>query len=110
MQTETINGNREANADKVLVADAILSQRGNTPGYKNPGNNYGAMIESGQRLPGIPGGFMVNNKTYPHVSPHLSGSLPSGGDVGFKDGHAQWRKFNAMIPRTKPGDVPVFWW
>ena len=43
-----------------------------------------------------------------HLSPHLKGRLPDGGDVAFKDGHVQWRKFALMLPRTDKGKV--FWW
>lgn len=87
-------------SDRVLIADAIISKPGGstTPGYKHPENNYSS----------IPGGFEVNNVVYPHTSPHLKGSLPTGGDVGYKDGHAEWRKFQVMVPRTDNG--AVFWW
>jgi hypothetical protein len=43
-----------------------------------------------------------------NLSPHLKGNIPSGGHVGFKDGHAEWRKFPGMTPRTTSG--AVFWW
>src|ERR1700733_2390470 len=55
--------------DRVLMADNILSSTtAMTPGT----------------FSGITGGFW---KT--HLSAHLKGGLPQGGDVGFKDGHAQ---------------------
>jgi len=95
-------------SDRVLIADAIISVRGITPGYANSGNNYGSMVESGQTLSGIPGGFKQNGNTYPSVSAHMKNTLPQGGDVGYKDGHAEWRKFNVMVPRSVSG--PVFWW
>jgi prepilin-type N-terminal cleavage/methylation domain-containing protein len=85
-------------SDRVLIADAILSVNGVTPGYSNPGNNYAS----------IPGGFQKNGVVYPHTSPHLKNGLPTGGDIGYKDGHAEWRKFNVMTPRTTSG--AVFWW
>jgi hypothetical protein len=47
---------------------------------------------------------------YPHISAHLKGSLPQGGNIGYKDGHAEWRKFNIMIPRAQNGNSPYFWW
>jgi prepilin-type N-terminal cleavage/methylation domain-containing protein len=85
-------------ADRVLLACAILSDNGNTPGVSNPGNNYTS----------ISGGFTINGAVYPHVSAHLKGAVPLGGDVGFKDGHAEWIKFKYMTPRTASGKV--FWW
>lgn len=88
----------QPNTERVLIADCIISQNAAMPGVSNPGNNYTS----------ISGGFMQNNVVYPHVSAHLKGKIPSGGNVGFKDGHAQWRKFETMVPRTAAGTV--FWW
>jgi prepilin-type N-terminal cleavage/methylation domain-containing protein len=53
----------------------------------------------------ITGGY-----TKKHTSPHLNGKFPSGGNVGFKDGHVSWRKFDDMQPRTNPGSGIDFWW
>jgi len=90
-------------AERVLVADAILSVGGATPGYSNPGNNYASIGT---------GGFKVNGVVYPHTSPHITkGGLPAGGSAGYKDGHAEWHKFGVptvMSPRTRSG--PPFWW
>jgi hypothetical protein len=80
-------------SERVLVADAILSIGSALPGYAHPENNYTS----------IQGGF-----TYPHVSPHLKGVVPAGGNLGFKDGHVDWRDFKLMTPRN-PG-APCFWW
>ncbi len=44
------------------------------------------------------------------VSAHLKGNFPSGGNIGFKDGHVAWRKFEVMNPISPAGSVPVFWW
>jgi prepilin-type N-terminal cleavage/methylation domain-containing protein len=85
-------------SERVLVADCTLSVGAAKPGYQNPGNNYTA----------IPGGFEVNGVVYPHVSAHLGGNVPSGGYVGYKDGSAEWRLFQDMVPRTASGSV--FWW
>jgi|GEM_PF-175711 len=80
-------------SERVLVADAILSAGSALPGYAHPENNYTS----------IQGGF-----AYPHVSPHLKGNVPAGGNLGFKDGHVDWRDFRLMTPRTASG--PSFWW
>jgi prepilin-type N-terminal cleavage/methylation domain-containing protein len=85
-------------SDRELVTDAILSVNANLPGYSNPGNNYSS----------VPGSFQMNFQTYNHTSPHLIRGMPSGGNIGFKDGHVQWRQFNVMIPRTAKGNP--FWW
>ena len=45
------------------------------------------------------------------LSPHLNGVFPSGGNVGFKDGHVDWRKFDDMNQQaSKGGTNPSFWW
>jgi hypothetical protein len=38
----------------------------------------------------------------------LKGNVPAGGNLGFKDGHVDWRDFKLMTPRTPGG--PYFWW
>lgn len=85
-------------SDRVLVADSTLSVAGATPGYMHPENNYTT----------VDGGFTQGGQVYPHESAHLQGGMPIGGTVGFKDSHAEWRKFNVMVPRTDAGSV--FWW
>ena len=89
-------------SERVLVADAIISVYGNpVPG--TTANNFSV----------IPGGFTQNGVNYPHLSAHLKNGLPQGADIGYKDGHAEWRKFKTsstvyMTPRTWAGSV--FWW
>ena len=89
-------------ADRVLVADATLSDTANMnvgpPATPSSGNNYTS----------VGGGFTVKGTTYPHTSPHLNGTIPAGGFVGFKDSHVEWRFFQDMTPRTASGKV--FWW
>ena len=58
----------------------------------------------------VPGGFSVH-----HTSPHLNGRFPAGGNIGFKDGHVAWRKFDDMgqwsfQANTSVGPPPSFWW
>lgn len=85
-------------SDRVLLADATLSERAGAP---SPSLNFTA----------VPGWFNQPNKQpYPHTSPHLKGAIPAGGNLGFKDGHVEWRKFQNMTIRTKPGVTPAFWW
>jgi prepilin-type N-terminal cleavage/methylation domain-containing protein len=80
-------------AERVLVACVTISAGAAQPGYRNPQNNYNNIV----------GGFYLH-----HLSAHLKGNLPAGGHMGYKDGHADWRKFQVMTPRTIGG--AVFWW
>jgi hypothetical protein len=89
-------------ADRVLIADCLISgSSGNIPGT------------SADNFTSIAGGFSQNGVIYSHLSAHLKGDVPRGGHLGFKDGHAEWRKFITssaiyMVPRSTAG--PVFWW
>lgn len=98
-------------ADRVLITDVMLS------------NNQGYPATANQPFMGVNGGFYK-----PHVSAHLKGALPIGGNVAYKDGHVKWKKFNSppagfqVVPtapwmvtedtytmiRTTSG--PYFWW
>jgi hypothetical protein len=87
-------------ADRVLMADATLSAT-------TPGGGTGGGSDSQKYTEcyyDIKGGFYVH-----HLSAHLDKLLPIGGNVGFKDGHAEWRKFADMHERA-PGGLPDFWW
>jgi prepilin-type processing-associated H-X9-DG protein len=49
----------------------------------------------------------------PHRTSHLTGNLPTGGNVAMLDGHTEWRKFDKMLPRVAggvPATTPTFWW
>ena len=85
-------------SERVLVADATLSSGSTLPGYLHPENNYVSIM----------GGFQWNGASYPHVSPHLKGNVPVGGNLGFKDGHVDWRRFELMTIRSASG--ATFWW
>jgi prepilin-type N-terminal cleavage/methylation domain-containing protein len=105
LQPETITVNNQNMlipvSDRVLMADAILSENDIMPGYGNAGNQYVT----------IPGGFQQNGAVYPNTSAHLKNSIPIGGNEGYKDGHAVWVKFNLMTPRSGTGPAdPYFWW
>lgn len=86
--------------ERVLVADVVLSTGNAQPGNTHPQNNYTS----------VPGWFQQGGTIYPHLSAHLNGALPKGGNVGYKDGHVQWRKFTSeVVPRTG-SNAPYFWW
>jgi len=90
-------------ADRVLVADAVLSVGSTTPSYAHLENNYTS----------VQGGFTQNGLPYTHTSPHIKNGMPTGGSEGFKDGHVTWHKFNdSLNPMTERADIgqPNFWW
>ena len=39
---------------------------------------------------------------------HLNNTLPAGGNVGFRDGHIEWRRFPAMTNIISPPGLPAF--
>jgi len=99
-------------SDRVLIADVMIST----------GNTYPAT--AGDTFSGIVGGFYK-----PHLSAHLNRGVPRGGNLAYKDGHAQWKKFNPppsgyAPPTSGPwtsnedsytmirtgGNTPYFWW
>jgi len=84
-----------------LIADATISE--NLAGSAaNPGP-AGSFVS-------VSGGFEYPAGTkLPHLSPHLSKSLPVGGNIAFKDGHVEWRKFRYMQQRAS-GSSRGFWW
>ena len=85
----------QPNTDRVLLADATISSPG--------GGTYAQRYSRGYSYTEVDGGFYK-----PHLSPHLKGQFPDGGNVGFKDGHVIWRKFDSMDQRAATGQS--FWW
>lgn len=84
-------------SQRVLVADATISGSYND-------NHAGFVAGAKYNFVAVPGGYSV-----PHISPHLNGTVPAGGNLGMLDGHVQWRKFFDMDQRaTVTG--PGFWW
>lgn len=88
------------NQERVLLADATISEnRSGTPAAPAAAGSF----------VNIQGGFFsVSGQSVPHLSPHLKGGLPAGGNLAFKDGHVAWRKFADMNQRASTG--PGFWW
>jgi len=72
---------------RVLVADATITHPG-TPNYVY-----------------VPGAYRVA-----HISAHLEGFIPAGGNVAMLDGHVQWRNFSQMQVRTTAGAQTAFYW
>lgn len=92
-------------SERELVTCATISQIGQyTPSSRDTYNYTQVTAPAGQ-------GFMVNGVQLPHLSPHLNRNMPAGGNVGFKDGHVEWRKFANMTQRVDPASgFPAFWW
>lgn len=108
-QAQTNAAFSDSVSDRMIIADVILSGD-NTYPAKGPFLN-------------IKGSFYK-----PHVSAHLSRGMPTGGNIAYKDGHAQWKKFASppsgfsvaadspwlleedayTMVRTTSG--PWFWW
>lgn len=88
-----------ANHERVLLADATISE--NLTGTAANPTTAGSFTS-------IAGGFGVNGVGIPHLSPHLNGNLPAGGNLALKDGHVAWRKFSEMSQRA--AQSRGFWW
>ena len=84
-----------SSSERVLTACCTISK----PGQGNIVNPYL------NEWTGIYGGSPIMHRTA-----HMAGRIPSGGNVAMLDGHGEWRKLKAMIPRTDPGGSPYFWW
>jgi type II secretory pathway pseudopilin PulG len=87
------------NSERVLLADATISENAaGTPAVPAAAGSFTIVV----------GGFSVNGTLLPHLSPHLKGSLPAGGNLAFKDGHVAWRRFAEMQQRAV--SQRGFWW
>ena len=86
-------------SDRVLTADATISQHGENNEINRALNTY---VDIG-------GSYPKHHRTAHLISKTM---MPSGGNVGMLDGHAEWRKFDEMHVRTDPSNMqaPVFWW
>jgi prepilin-type N-terminal cleavage/methylation domain-containing protein len=86
-------------SDRVLLADATISQPGNADELNRSENVY---VDIRGEYPKL------------HRTAHLleKVQMPAGGNVGRLDGHAEWRKFDQMQTRTDRSSetAPVFWW
>jgi len=91
--------------DRVMLADATISltsQHMESMRY-DPTYNYTS----------IQGGYGK-----PHLTAHLKGRVPAGGNIAMLDGHVEWRKFDKMVVRgyggvggaQDNGTCPTFWW
>lgn len=90
--------------ERVLVGDALISNTSDRTQSRRDTYDY-SNITSG-------------SYPKPHVSAHLNGSVPAGGNLGMLDGHVEWRGFQEMSVRgfggagggLDNGTCPTFWW
>jgi prepilin-type processing-associated H-X9-DG protein len=92
-----------------LIVDATLSDHGAIPLINYPNGNFGVIITGGSATLGVPDN-----------SNHLiTDAKVPGGNIGFADGHVEWRPFTEMMHRITRGDStsssissggPVWWW
>ena len=90
-------GPAQPNAERVLVADLTISSQAPAPG------TYSQAQKQFYNYTDVGGGFYKH-----HLSDHLQGHIPEGGNLGFKDGHVAWRRFENMDQRSR--SAPGFWW
>jgi prepilin-type processing-associated H-X9-DG protein len=84
-------------SERELIVDALLSQKRDDDPIQFPNGNF-SRITSG----GNPDDSSNHLKTM---------AEPYGGNVGFVDGHVQWRPFSQMQIRWQFGSSnPYFWW
>ena len=94
--------NREKNpAVREVVIDSTM-------GVRATGKKYGRNFVE------VPGGIYAQSQVYDRTS-HLKGEVePIGGNIGFLEGHVEWRPFKpemasgVAVPRF--GDAPGFFW
>ena len=96
----------ESVSQRVLMADATLSTTDpgtSLTGAQSANTGFSDASKYTYNYWNVAGGFPTH-----HTSAHLKGRMPAGGNVGFKDGHVEWRKFEQMSERAASG--PAFWW
>ena len=68
----------------------------------------------GRNFGQVPGGIWAESQVYDQTSHLKSDDEPAGGNIGFLDGHVEWRAFNpdiengVAVPRF--GNTPGFFW
>ena len=97
--------NRGPSSDIVLVGDATMS--------RNTECNEAQKYTGGYHWTDIDTGSYGKH----HVTAHMKGGSPAGGNLGMLDGHVQWRKFDQMHIRASGtlwpslnNSCPTYWW
>jgi len=90
-------------AMREVVVDAIM-------GTLSGGTKYGREFQS------VQGGIFNESGVYDRTSHLVKSDQPAGGNVGFMDGHTEWRNFdpeiqnNVALPRYDYNNSPGFFW
>jgi prepilin-type N-terminal cleavage/methylation domain-containing protein/prepilin-type processing-associated H-X9-DG protein len=90
-------------SEKVLAGDATISQPSE--------NDVNKKFTGGYHYTDVVGSYPKH-----HLTAHMNGAVPKGGNLGMLDGHVEWRKFEKMIPRASgamwgsSGTCPTYWW
>jgi prepilin-type processing-associated H-X9-DG protein len=67
----------------------------------------------GRNFSQVPGGIWAESQVYDQTS-HLKSDEPAGGNIGFLDGHVEWRAFEPEIENSvavpRFGNTPGFFW
>ncbi|HYG23085.1 MAG TPA: prepilin-type N-terminal cleavage/methylation domain-containing protein [Verrucomicrobiae bacterium] len=91
--------------DRVFIADATIS--------RNTENDTAKKYSGGYHYDDIDTGSFAKR----HLTPHMKGRVPLGGNLAMLDGHIEWRKFELMVVRgsgvlfpAANQSCPTFWW
>jgi len=91
--------------ERVLAADATLSR---TSEY-----DEGKKFSGGYHYTDIDSGSYGKH----HITAHMNGNVPRGGNLAMLDGHVEWRKFQRMNVRANGtlwpslnNSCPTYWW
>jgi prepilin-type processing-associated H-X9-DG protein len=95
-------------ASRALVADAtVASTSGTIPPFPPAPPPAGAALNSAM----LTYDWVGTNEGYSgsHLSGHMNGSIPPGGNVGMLDGHVEWRNLTNMLPRAGNGGGALYY-
>lgn len=93
---------------RVLMACATMSME--KPGSAPPGTGTVGTPKNSNKYTYVYDWITIGSYPKAHLSPHLNGKTPAGGNIGMLDGHVEWRKFAEMQFRGYTDTCPVFWW
>ena len=71
-------------------------------------------LKYGHDFVNVPGGIYTESQVYDRTNHLTGGQNPAGGNVGFLDGHTEWRTFDPFIENgsavPRYGTSPGFFW
>lgn len=86
--------------DTELVTDVIISNEEDYGSPEYPDGNFARCM----------GGMWAMYGVYDSTSHLRTESEPAGGNMGFVDGHVDWRPFKEIERRSPDGVYPTHWW